>query len=187
MPSVNLAATARRCEECGARVRLHIQRDFKRKRFCSQGCRIENLKKLPRRRGPRADPKRGCSSCGRTPAQAHFGLGKKGARTARCYDCSYAASQLSRNKLYGNGRGHGLVTRYGITEREFDDLSRAQNDLCAICRKKPKRMVVDHDHDTKEIRGLLCDGCNSGLGNLGDSTAGLRRALNYLERASSPG
>lgn len=56
----------------------------------------------------------------------------------------------------------------------------AQNNCCAIC-KKARKLVVDHDHLTGRVRGLLCKGCNTALGVFGDSTVGLRQAIAYLE------
>lgn len=44
-------------------------------------------------------------------------------------------------------------------------------------------MCVDHDHETGKVRGVLCRGCNGALGKFGDTVAGVRRALAYLERA----
>jgi hypothetical protein len=61
-----------------------------------------------------------------------------------------------------------------------------QGHVCAICGTKDPgykgRFVVDHDHDTGNVRGLLCDRCNTGIGFLQDNIAVLRSAINYLER-----
>ena len=51
---------------------------------------------------------------------------------------------------------------------------------CAICSIGGK-LHVDHDHATGKIRGLLCRGCNMGLGNFRDSTVYLNRAIEYLK------
>ena len=53
---------------------------------------------------------------------------------------------------------------------------------CACCKRIDK-LFCDHDHSTKEFRSWICRNCNSGIGLLGDSEAGLRQALAYLERA----
>jgi len=50
---------------------------------------------------------------------------------------------------------------------------------CEICDKKDK-IVYDHDHNTCEFRGWLCDPCNRGLGQCGDNIDGLVKRLNYL-------
>ena len=42
----------------------------------------------------------------------------------------------------------------------------------------------DHDHGPEKFfRGWICMTCNASIGMLGDSEAGLRRALRYLERS----
>ena len=55
---------------------------------------------------------------------------------------------------------------------------------CACCGRVDK-LHCDHDHATKKFRSWICRRCNAGLGLLGDSEAGLRQALEYLERARS--
>jgi hypothetical protein len=57
----------------------------------------------------------------------------------------------------------------------------AQQGRCGICREE-KPLVVDHCHDAKIIRGLLCNDCNLGLGRLGDTEERVRAALVYLQR-----
>ena len=63
----------------------------------------------------------------------------------------------------------------------------AQNGLCKCCGKKPglvgrkARLHIDHDHETKKIRGLLCHQCNVILGLAGDDAQILRRLAVYLE------
>ena len=61
---------------------------------------------------------------------------------------------------------------------------------CAICqnllsKKGYRRAVIDHDHETGKLRGVLCNNCNTGMGKLGDSVEGLRRAIDYLSRGNS--
>lgn len=74
-----------------------------------------------------------------------------------------------------------LMYYYGMTEAEYNELATAQGGVCAICKANPEgRLAVDHDHETKQVRGLLCRPCNSGLGLLGDTRERLARALEYL-------
>ena len=77
----------------------------------------------------------------------------------------------------------GLLRRYGINMKEYEDILMKQNNSCAIClndKNYNKKMCVDHDHETLQIRGLLCISCNSGLGkfkNIND----IIKAINYLK------
>lgn len=68
----------------------------------------------------------------------------------------------------------------------------AQDHKCAICHipaaDAPKvgayrswiGLVVDHNHKTGEVRGLLCQHCNLGIGKLQDDPMIVGRALKYL-------
>lgn len=51
---------------------------------------------------------------------------------------------------------------------------------CECCGQIPQKWVLDHDHDTEQFRGWLCDQCNTGIGKLGDDVDGIVNALNYL-------
>lgn len=77
-----------------------------------------------------------------------------------------------------------LKSRYGIGIKVYRRLLHQQMGRCAICTGLPdnKGLLVDHDHSTGDVRGLLCRPCNSGIGMLGDDLARLRSAVSYLER-----
>lgn len=54
-----------------------------------------------------------------------------------------------------------------ILLEDYETLFKAQNGVCAICHnpcKTKRRLAVDHDHATGQIRGLLCFNCNTHLG-----------------------
>lgn len=73
--------------------------------------------------------------------------------------------------------------QYGLTLADFEALNRKQNGLCCICQKtcsKHKVLSVDHCHKTGRVRGLLCDGCNKGLGHFKDDFSTLIRAANHI-------
>lgn len=55
-----------------------------------------------------------------------------------------------------------------------------QGGRCAICKKVPKKLVVDHNHVTGELRGLLCLSCNFCIGNAHDDVSILQSAIDYL-------
>ena len=66
-----------------------------------------------------------------------------------------------------------------------------QDGLCAICHR-PERKIkkdgglynlsVDHDHETGEIRQLLCHACNFAIGQLDEDIVILKSAINYLKK-----
>lgn len=77
--------------------------------------------------------------------------------------------------------------KYGITAEEFAAKLASQGGKCAICGTtdwlaRGKGPHVDHNHDTGQIRGILCGPCNNGLGNFQDDPDLLRAAIDYLER-----
>lgn len=76
---------------------------------------------------------------------------------------------------------------YGLTEEAYDAMKEAQAGLCAICggaavmrSDSDGELVVDHDHDTGVVRGLLCSLCNTGLGAFRDRPELLAAAMDYL-------
>ena len=76
-----------------------------------------------------------------------------------------------------------ILKEHGITEEQYKALLAFQGGRCAICGNKPrsKRLAVDHNHKTMEIRGLLCKNCNYRiLGGVRDSVEMLQTAINYL-------
>ena len=82
-------------------------------------------------------------------------------------------------------RRYRLKRRYGLTIEEYDTLLHKQRFKCKCCgvhqNEEDRSFAVDHDHETKQVRGLLCNKCNRGIGLLGDSLEGLYRAVKYLE------
>jgi nitrate/TMAO reductase-like tetraheme cytochrome c subunit len=85
-------------------------------------------------------------------------------------------------------RNYYLKRKYGITEKQYDEMLTSQNFGCAICKSKETkdersfRLVVDHCHTTGKVRGLLCSACNKGIGMFEDSKEALMEAIKYLER-----
>jgi hypothetical protein len=72
---------------------------------------------------------------------------------------------------------------YGITLEEYERLCVEQGGKCAICGTVPKTLYVDHDHQTKKFRGLVCMQCNLGIGYLKDNPNIVGHALTYLLEA----
>ena len=69
----------------------------------------------------------------------------------------------------------------------FNKLFTEQDGCCAVCNKHQSEMnraiSVDHDHETGQVRGLLCGACNRAIGILKDSADTLDKAATYLRRS----
>lgn len=144
-----------------------------------------------------------CSRCGKTKPLNKFSkdASTKDGYQRWCKAChsKYARQHYDEHKeekseyghQYRAGRkeeivGYALQRTYGITLAEYDTMLIAQGGGCAICGRSPeengRRLGVDHDHETGEVRGLLCGNCNQGIGFFKDDTGRLRSAANYLEK-----
>lgn len=77
-----------------------------------------------------------------------------------------------------------LKSRLGLSEEQVQSVIDKANNSCEICGKSEeqngKRLSIDHCHSTKEVRGLLCDNCNTGLGMFKDNITSLQNAIKYL-------
>lgn len=105
----------------------------------------------------------------------------------REYQRQYRALKGTPKNDPGTKRRYNWFKRYGITPEEYDKLYVAQDGKCAICEATrgsdtAEYLCVDHCHETGAIRGLLCNSCNRGIGNLKDSVQLVTKALAYLTR-----
>jgi hypothetical protein len=84
-----------------------------------------------------------------------------------------------------------LLSKYGITLSEYQTTLDLQGGKCAICNEGEtarsnagyvKNLAVDHCHTTGEVRGLLCNRCNVGIGYLNDDVVRLHSAIKYLNK-----
>jgi N12 class adenine-specific DNA methylase len=88
---------------------------------------------------------------------------------------------MCQNKYaQSNRKDKQLKYSYGITEAQFDCLAEKQGHKCKICNEHVANLVVDHDHKTGKIRGLICHSCNKGLGFFKDNVNNLLNAIKYL-------
>jgi len=99
------------------------------------------------------------------------------------------AKQIMAHPDYeSNKRKYTLKRLYGITPEQYDEMFVKQDGCCAICSThfskakigNSKYFHVDHDHETDEVRGLLCMPCNVGLGAFQDSPNLLKAATQYM-------
>ena len=116
---------------------------------------------------------------GRVAAQCHPARASEG--WGLCHNC-YTRQKLkhdpeARRRYYLSKYRHRKAREYGLTLEEYDALVTAHAGACAICGKVPEELVVDHDHATGRVRGMLCHGCNLSLGHLEKH---LEAALRYI-------
>ena len=87
------------------------------------------------------------------------------------------------NKL--NIRNNHLKNNYGITLDDYNIMLFQQDGCCAICKthhtELNKNLSVDHNHTTGEVRGLLCNNCNTAIGKLGENIQTIKNAIKYLQ------
>lgn len=96
----------------------------------------------------------------------------------------------SKRTKYCSRKCHDTAKRvntYGITFQEFNEMVRQQNFKCLICERDftdmiSKHITIDHNHDTGEVRGILCLNCNQGLGQFKDNVDYVKAAVRYLEK-----
>lgn len=81
-------------------------------------------------------------------------------------------------------RSRRLLALYGITIERYDAMYEAQEGRCAICcdHHEPYVLRVDHNHVTKQVRGLLCHPCNAAIGFFKERAAAMQAAILYVER-----
>jgi hypothetical protein len=87
------------------------------------------------------------------------------------------------DRLYGGNANFLRLRRYGVTQDAYEAMILAQDGNCALCRKGGARHL-DHDHESKKVRAILCFSCNRGLGKFNDDPALLRKAVAYLKKVA---
>ncbi len=123
----------------------------------------------------------------------------KGPKTCTCKGCGDEFNKLAPQQYYCSDRCRAenilLLQNYNITRKDWNKMYEYQNGTCAICggegftMKKGKyfdtTLVVDHDHNSGSIRGLLCHNCNRALGLLKDDISVLEKAIIYLKESAT--
>jgi hypothetical protein len=132
-----------------------------------------------------------CTRCEKTKPKTEFYSNStmKDGRQSHCGECQRKAMaelretepdlvRLARMKNY-------VKSKYGLTWAAYLEHYNSQKGNCKICGKHFDLLAwrglhIDHDHKTGRVRGLLCSGCNLGIGHLGDSIPRLEAAIAYL-------
>lgn len=135
--------------------------------------------------------KHGHAKCGYRPwcRRCHNDAGYLNRKTKLAkYRALNSEQKRAERKLYPDRQKNiDLKKNYGISLEQYNEMFSAQGGCCAIYDKHQallkKSLHVDHDHGSGEIRGLLCNGCNFGIGQFKDDPDILNRAVSYLRRS----
>lgn len=138
-------------------------------KWCSDTCKTlgGNL----RRKGRYGTGLRDCHKCGKP------GLPRTTGKPV-CPDCMVDPRANSKEK-----ERRRRLRKYGLTDEQYAEMLDQQDGRCAICRTDDygiKGPQIDHCHDTGQVRGLLCNRCNLGIGQLGDDPERMEAAARYV-------
>jgi hypothetical protein len=141
--------------------------------FCSKDC-IKGV-------GVRSRPFSVCH-----PNRPHYAKGW----CEECWKINYGKANRDyiseKSRTYANKHPEQVLAtgrkyRYGIEPEEFATKFSTQGGLCAVCHTR-EATDVDHNHDSKQVRDLLCGPCNRALGLLRECAAIVYSAAEYLEK-----
>lgn len=140
-----------------------------------------------------------CPECKKNKSIKLFGnnRARPDGKSCYCKSCTRNKGKTRRKQedYPDKQRYFFMQWKYGITQVEFEELLQKQDSVCAICKvhshsverpgitrsgKKNRGLVIDHDHGSHIIRGLLCDRCNRAVGLLRDDDKILQRAAEYI-------
>lgn len=153
------------------------------RRTCTEGRCVRHLEAVPKRRvGTQPTPAtKRCRHCLVVKPAEDFPRKAQKVDGLESY-CTPCNAALKRDCL--------LRSRFGITELDYQRMETAQGGCCASCGEVPashnsrherRPLVIDHDHRTGRVRGLLCTNCNVAIGHAKDDPDRLRMMALYLE------
>lgn len=134
-----------------------------------------------------------CRDCGETKPLTEFGKHKttSDGRNSYCRPCMAERCRAWRLRNHEAVKqreaDNHLLRKYGITRAQYDAMLERQGGRCLLCLRTPEEiggkvrlLCVDHDHETNEVRGLLCRSCNAALHPIESFDGWVDRALAYL-------
>lgn len=83
-------------------------------------------------------------------------------------------------------RNYYYQKKYGITLEKYEEMFKRQGGRCEICKAKPTKsyinLHIDHDKNTGNVRGLLCQRCNAALGQYRENLQIFRSVIRYIKK-----
>ena len=152
-----------------------------------------------------------CKTCGveKTEDQFHTYVNTRNGKEGLRGDCKFCAVKKARDKRQADPekyrlrqkakyqkmtekgdiqkyhRERHLVKTYGMTVADWEEMFDSQGRSCLICKSNETKgsWCVDHNHNTEEVRGILCQSCNSMICWARDHPQVLLDAKKYLDEA----
>lgn len=181
LPATVRGRPAKICGEC-----LRGRRRVKERSAVCQDCGVTFVPP-----GQTGDKPKRCSACSEIYYRNRNSRRQKEWRKANPEREKASQNKSNRKRLADPAflqrkREDAMRRAYGISPEQFATLLESQGGKCALCFGPPNgpgdRLHVDHCHNTKRIRGLLCAKCNTLLGLAGDDPKLLARAIKYLKQ-----
>lgn len=114
-------------------------------------------------------------------------------------DCRISNLRLALSRAEHQARYHernpgalreNNLHRYeGMTIARYAEMFAAQGGVCIVCSQpetqkrlgKIRPLVVDHHHESGDVRGLLCNRCNTMIGYSRENADHLRKAADFVD------
>lgn len=133
-----------------------------------------------------------CSKCRQPKPRSEF-RDRPGSRLglqSQCKPCQTETRRKASKKWHATNKDYiisakrqRLMLRYGMTLEDYENRLAEQGGGCAICggvNYSGRNLAVDHCHATGDVRALLCDRCNRGIGYFGECAELMRKTIDYL-------
>jgi len=125
-----------------------------------------------------------CSKCRerKNAEMFHVDRAKASGLASVCKKCRALPVGKTKDEVSEVRRWERIFTKYRIRKEDYNAMFSKQGGCCAICQEPHKKLHIDHCHNTGMVRGLLCSGCNLGLGHFRDNPKFMYAAIAYLSR-----
>jgi len=136
-----------------------------------------------------------CGKCKQSLDLSNFGVDRRyNKHRSYCKPCCSLNEKEYRKKYPEKIRASYIKQAYKVSlDRAYELMAVKNCESCNVKLTKAKHnvrtktdQVIDHCHDTGEVRGVLCSGCNLGLGHFTDSVTKLENAIKYIKKSLNP-
>lgn len=134
--------------------------------------------------------KKYCKWCDRWLFFNKFSLDRK-TKDKLFHKCKECHNKYKKEKMTPEKQRKYILSKKNITLKQYNYMLAEQNGVCAICKQpetqiNPKTKMIrplsiDHNHDTGNVRSLLCSKCNVALGLMEEDPERIKSLLAYAE------